>query len=299
MTIQQMQYVLEVYRAGSVSQAAKNLFVGQSSVSLSITNLEKELGYPIFTRSKNGVTLTQQGKRVVEHAARICESCRAITQPKREACTQIRIAAGSFEASQQAAMGLLRENRGNRDVAFSFVQAGQSEQIQQLSLFELDLGLCFVFAPRLHNLESRLRSKGLQWQVLGEFPAAIHIGPGHRLYHAETVDISMLQEELLIDKATRSMATSPFLNSIITVSPDRVLAVGNPKLRNRLLNEGFGYSINAVTPHAPDQVRRIPLEKVRFKLLAIHNPIRPMRPEVVRYLELLTEELAQSQTAQP
>ena len=65
MTIQQLQYVLEVYRAGSVSQAAKNLFVGQSSVSVSITNLEKELGYPIFTRSKNGVALTPQGRDVV------------------------------------------------------------------------------------------------------------------------------------------------------------------------------------------------------------------------------------------
>ena len=63
MTFQQLQYVLEVYRAGSVSQAAKNLFVGQSSVSLSISNLEKELGYPVFIRSTSGVVLTPRGRR--------------------------------------------------------------------------------------------------------------------------------------------------------------------------------------------------------------------------------------------
>lgn len=292
MTIQQLQYVLEVYRAGSVSQAAKNLFVGQSSVSVSITNLEKELGYPIFTRSKNGVALTPQGQDVVEHAARVCESCRAIANPRQQGCTQICIASGGFGSGRRAALGLLRENTGRRDVAFSFVQASQSEQIRKLSLFELDLGLCFVFSSRLHNVESQLRSKGLQWQVLAEFPAAIILGPGHPLYRAEHVDLSKLEEDWLIDTASKSMARSPFLNSINTIHPDKVLAVANPVLRKELLTQGIGYCVNAVTPHAPDDLRRIPLENVFFKLLAIQNPIRPMRPEVVRYLELLQEELA-------
>ena len=291
MTIQQMQYVLEVQRAGSVSQAAKNLFVGQSSVSLSITNLEKELGYPIFIRSKNGVTPTEQGLAVIEHAARICESCRAIANPKQAGCTQIRIASGKSRPGRRAAARLLQENKGRRDVAFSFVQASQSEQIQQLSLFELDLSLCFVFSSRQYNLESRLRAKGLQWQVLAEFPAAIIIGPGHRLYRAETVDLSMLEEDWLIDSTSKSMATSPFLNSINTIYPDRVLAIADPLLRGELLEQGLGYCVSAVTPHGTDQLRRIPLEKTSFKLLAIYNPIRPMRPEVTRFLELLQETL--------
>lgn len=291
MTIQQLQYVLEVYRAGSVSQAAKNLFVGQSSVSVSITNLEKELGYPIFTRSKNGVALTPLGQEVVEHAARICESCRAIANPKQTGCTQICIASGNFGPGRRATMRLLEENRGRRDVAFSFLQERQSEQIRKLSLFELDMSLCFVFSNRLHNLESRLRAKGLQWQVLAEFPAAIVLGPEHPLYRAEKVELSMLEEDWLIDSDSKSMATSPFLNSINIIHPDRVLAVANPVLRTGLLEKGLGYSISAVTPHNPDDLRRIPLENISFKLLTIYNPIRPMRPEVARYLELLQEEL--------
>lgn len=291
MTIQQFQYVLEVYRAGSVSQAAKNMFVGQSSVSLSITNLEKELGYPVFTRSKQGVTPTKQGMKVIEHAARICESCRIISEQEQEGCTQIRIAAGKFGPGRRAAVRLLKENKDRRDVAFFFEQVSQSEQLRKLSLFELDMSLCFVFASRLHNLEGRLRAKGLQWQVLAEFPAAILLGPGHPLYHAETVELSVLENDWLIDTASRSMANSPFLNSIITVAPDRVLSIANADLRAQLLEEGLGYCVNAVTPHDPDNLRRIPLENIRFKLLTIHNPIRPQQPEVARYLELLQEEL--------
>ncbi|MBO5917233.1 MAG: LysR family transcriptional regulator, partial [Oscillospiraceae bacterium] len=39
MTIQQLQYLQEVYRAGSILQAAKNLYVAQSSISSSISAL--------------------------------------------------------------------------------------------------------------------------------------------------------------------------------------------------------------------------------------------------------------------
>ena len=58
MTFQQLQYLLEVSRTGSISGAAKNLFLAQSSVSASISNLEEELGFPIFIRSKKGVIPT-------------------------------------------------------------------------------------------------------------------------------------------------------------------------------------------------------------------------------------------------
>ena len=292
MTIQQFQYILEVYRAGSVSQAAKNLFVGQSSVSLSITNLEKELGYPIFNRSKNGVTPTQRGMEVIEHAARICESCRIISAPTQTGCAQVRIGVGGFEVARRAVARLLAENRDRRDLAFFFLQMSQSEQIRQLSLFELDMSLCFVFAPRIRQLEARLRAKGLQWQELTQFPAAIQIGQGHRLYQAEHVEASMLEGDWLIDTASKSMANSPYFNSIIQVSPDRVLTVSNPQLRSQLLQEGFGYSIGPIAPNASDKLRRIPLENVQLKLLALFNPLRPMRPEVQRYLQLLQEELA-------
>ena len=71
MTIQQLQYVLEVYRAGSVSQAAKNLFVGQSSVSVSITNLEKELGVQLFDRVKNRLLLNDYGRAYLQYVNQV------------------------------------------------------------------------------------------------------------------------------------------------------------------------------------------------------------------------------------
>ena len=48
MTLTQFKYVLEIAKAGSVNQAANNLFVSQSVLSNSIKALENELGQKIF-----------------------------------------------------------------------------------------------------------------------------------------------------------------------------------------------------------------------------------------------------------
>ncbi len=74
MTIQQCKYVLEISRTGSFSEAAKQLFIAQSSLSVSIKMLEQELNIKIFERSSNGVYLTDEGAEFVRYASRIAEN---------------------------------------------------------------------------------------------------------------------------------------------------------------------------------------------------------------------------------
>ena len=50
MTIQQCRYALAIAKCGSFSEAAKQLFIAQSSLSLGIKSLEKELNIRIFDR---------------------------------------------------------------------------------------------------------------------------------------------------------------------------------------------------------------------------------------------------------
>lgn len=74
MTIQQCKYVLEIAKTGSFSEAAKQLFIAQSSLSVSIKMLEQELNIKIFERQASGVYLTDEGAEFVRYAARIAES---------------------------------------------------------------------------------------------------------------------------------------------------------------------------------------------------------------------------------
>ena len=74
MTIQQCKYVLEIAKTGSFTQAAKQLFIAQSSLSISVKSLEQELNIKIFERSGNGVYLTEEGSEFVRYAAQIVEN---------------------------------------------------------------------------------------------------------------------------------------------------------------------------------------------------------------------------------
>lgn len=74
MTILQCKYVVEIARTGSFSEAAKQLFVAQSSLSVSIKSLEQELNIQIFERSGNGVYLTDEGAEFIKYAKQICEN---------------------------------------------------------------------------------------------------------------------------------------------------------------------------------------------------------------------------------
>lgn len=71
MTIQQCKYVLEIARIGSFSEAAKQLFIAQSSLSAAVKSLERELNVRIFERSNNGVYLTDEGSEFVRYAEQI------------------------------------------------------------------------------------------------------------------------------------------------------------------------------------------------------------------------------------
>ena len=54
----------EVARLGNITKASETLFISQPAISMTIKNLEEELGVKLFVRSRQGVTLTKVGEKV-------------------------------------------------------------------------------------------------------------------------------------------------------------------------------------------------------------------------------------------
>ncbi len=65
MRLEQLQYIVEIEKTGSISKAAENLYLTQPSVSAGVSSLEKELKFKIFKRTKSGVAPTAEGERVL------------------------------------------------------------------------------------------------------------------------------------------------------------------------------------------------------------------------------------------
>ncbi|MDI9917307.1 LysR family transcriptional regulator [Rhodococcus sp. IEGM 1379] len=71
-TLRQLRYLVAVADAGSLAAAGDELFVSQTAVSLSLTQLESELGAPLAIRRKSkGSVLTAAGVAVAARARRI------------------------------------------------------------------------------------------------------------------------------------------------------------------------------------------------------------------------------------
>ena len=74
----ELEMLLAIADAGSLSGAAKVLQVTQPTVSRQLAELEARLGEPLFTRAVAGTSLTALGERVLEPARRMAESARDV-----------------------------------------------------------------------------------------------------------------------------------------------------------------------------------------------------------------------------
>lgn len=71
MNTKHAQYVLTVLKEGSITNAAKKLYVSQPSLSQMIKLAENNLGAPIFNRATDPITLTYAGEKYVEAAKQV------------------------------------------------------------------------------------------------------------------------------------------------------------------------------------------------------------------------------------
>lgn len=88
MKIEQLEFLIEVVKAGSINAASKKIFISQQSLNQSLRNLEDEIGFDVLNRTKKGVTLTERGREVFSAAqaivARYDQMLRQISELKED-----------------------------------------------------------------------------------------------------------------------------------------------------------------------------------------------------------------------
>jgi biotin operon repressor len=71
MDLNLLKYVIATDKNQSISKAADELYVSQPNISKAIQIVEKEIGFPIFTRTSRGVTTTNEGKAFIKKAIKL------------------------------------------------------------------------------------------------------------------------------------------------------------------------------------------------------------------------------------
>src|SRR5690606_26153172 len=67
-TFKDLENFITTAESKTLSEASEKLDISQPSLSLGIQKIEQELGYPLFIRSRSGIKLTPQGKKLLPDA---------------------------------------------------------------------------------------------------------------------------------------------------------------------------------------------------------------------------------------
>lgn len=294
MTFQQLQYLLEVHQTGSITKAAENLFISRPAISLCISNLEAELGYPLFIRTQSGLIPTPQGQLVIKYANSICDAQKRIQNLAEETVEMVKLSVIRYEPVNKALVQLLDEYKNQKDITFSLI-ANTGIPVKDVALSRVDLALSAKIDRGIDNVGKKVEHWGLQKIELGRIPIAISIGPGHKLYNKENLSVNDFKNDTLLDTANRAWSTSGLIREVVGLAPDKVISYShNPALKYSILAEGLAYTITRYPPSADianHSLRCVPVPNAFNRLVAIYDPKRPLPEAAESFLHILKEKL--------
>ena len=73
MKIRTLEYFIALAEAGSISEAARKMYVAQPSLTKSLQQMEEELGVQLVSRSSTGIRLTEAGETVLREARQVID----------------------------------------------------------------------------------------------------------------------------------------------------------------------------------------------------------------------------------
>ena len=199
-----LKYVLEIEKAGSISQAAQNLFMAQPNLSKAVKDLEHELGYSIFKRTSSGVTVTERGNEFLFHARKMVEHIAEIEKLSRRTDAErtlfkISIPRGSYIASGVTAfVGDLPIESG-LDVTVN--ETNTLRTISNVADRGYNMGIIRYNVEDEGVFYSRLKNNKLESETLWEFEYVLVMSQEHPLAKKEKIYAEDLQDYIKITHA--------------------------------------------------------------------------------------------------
>ncbi|MBX5158725.1 MULTISPECIES: LysR family transcriptional regulator [unclassified Rhizobium] len=193
-TLRQVQYFVAVAEQGSVTRAAQNLSISQSSVTEALKELETDLGVTLFERHPRGLTITHNGHQFLRHATKILASvsdARTSFSGQQSALSgTLNIGVTSLVAGYVLSDLLARYRRACPGIEVSAIEDNGGYLEHLLVGGELDVAVMVI-----SNLRDRM---ALQAEILETSPYRLWLPMGHPLVSAEIISVADIAREPLI-----------------------------------------------------------------------------------------------------
>ena len=175
MTLKQLEYLIVVAETGSITEAARKLYIAQPSLTAAIHELEKEYDIPIFTRSRKGMELTPEGDEFLGYARQILEQASLVEEryKKKNAVKQrFCVSSQHYSFAVEAFVRLLKEYAGTK-YEFHMRETQTYDIIDDVAHLRSELGIVYLNSFNETVLRKTLRDQGLSFTRL--FIARPHV----------------------------------------------------------------------------------------------------------------------------
>ncbi|MGE6230368.1 LysR family transcriptional regulator [Paenibacillus chitinolyticus] len=195
MHLEQLEYIVEVAKTGSITSAARNLHVSLSAVSQSITHLEGELGVVLFARSRMGAVPTAEGKVIIRKAFEVLSKLDELKEAARgwgeTLSGELRIGTipGPMSLLVDAVAGFKQDYPL---VRMEIAEKGSQEILDDIRHNRLDIGFIILFESLLK------KSEGVTFERLLEGKMVVAMSDKSPLAYRGIVTPEMLRAQPVV-----------------------------------------------------------------------------------------------------
>ncbi len=190
MELHQLRHFLAVAETASFTKGAERAAVSQPALSASVAKLEAELGVKLFERDKRRVVITQAGKKLVETAKTVVNTCNKAKSELKDLQADQALRLGVISTLPMRHVAVLLEQFGynSPDISVLLHDAPIEEIETLLSEGQIDVALTAISSHRGPNLAIKSRA-------LYSEPYFVMVPSGHRLGVRRSIKLAELENE--------------------------------------------------------------------------------------------------------
>lgn len=198
MELKQLRYFVVCADVKSFSSAAEILYTTQPNVSKVIRTLEKELGFPLFTRIRTGIELTAKGRYVYEHASRALNDIDQMSLLLKANTMEELLISSNPSSWMASCFAQFYNTYANENVRFQLYSANVADIIVRISNYRDEIGFVYVMKNQNTSFQYALEKNQLMFVPLETTHAVLYFGEKHPQYAEDGLEAIDLQEIELV-----------------------------------------------------------------------------------------------------